>query len=72
VGLIFVTGNVFQLTEIRPQTVKSMVTRTSRFNFCSGRDPDHPAYQWDAKHELLNLAEVCGLRSAILAVFVLF
>ena len=36
------------------------VTRTSRFDFGSGPDPDL-AYQWNTKGKLFSLAEVCSL-----------
>jgi len=42
------------------------VTRTSRFDFGSGPDPD-PAYQWDIK--LFILAEVCTLPSDVLGLW---
>ena len=41
------------------------MTRTSRFDFGSGPDPD-PAYQWDTKRKLFSLAEVCALPSDVL------
>ena len=41
------------------------MTRTSRFDFGSGPNPD-PAYQWDTKCKLFNLAEVCALPNAVL------
>ena len=42
-----------------------MVTRTSRLDFGSGLDADQ-TYQWETKHKLFSLAEVCALPSAIL------
>ena len=41
------------------------MTRTSRFDFGSGPNPD-PTYLWDIKHKLLSLVEVCALPSAVL------
>ena len=41
------------------------MTRTRRFEFGSGQDPD-PADQWDPKHKLFSLAELCALPSAVL------
>ena len=45
------------------------MTRTSRFDFSSGPNPD-PAYQWDTKRKVISLVEVCALPSA-LVVFVI-
>ena len=42
-----------------------MVTRTSGLDLGSGLDAD-PAYQWDTKHKLFNLVEVCALPSAVI------
>ena len=36
------------------------VTRTSQFDFGSGLDPD-TTFQWDTRHKLFNLVEVCTL-----------
>ena len=41
------------------------MTRTSRFDFGSGLNPD-PANQWDTKCKLFSMAEVCTLPSAVL------
>ena len=46
------------------------MTRTSRFDFALRKDPD-PAYQWDTKHKLFSLAEVCALPSGVLVYFVM-
>ena len=42
-----------------------MVTRTSRFDFGSGLDPD-PDNQWDIKCKLVSLVEVCTLMNVVL------
>ena len=41
------------------------VTRTSQLGIVSSPDPD-PAYQWDTKRKLFNLAEVCAQPSTVL------
>ena len=41
------------------------MTRTSRFDFSSGPDPD-PACWWDTKREPFSLAEVCAPLSVVL------
>jgi len=41
------------------------MTRTSRFDFGSGTDPE-PAFQWDTKCKLFSLVKVSSLPSALL------
>ena len=48
-----------------------LVMRTSWLDFGSGPDGD-PAYQWDTKHKLFSLAEVCALPSALLVAIQLY
>jgi len=44
------------------------VTSTNRLDFVSALDAD-PAYQWDTKHKLFNLVEVCALLSTVLVLY---